>query len=69
MVSTIVLLVDGIGQHQSSAAGGIQLVVVMLLHDLYVIVHAQNGRSTLAQFRQHVDAHGHVGALEHGHRA
>ena len=69
VVSTVVLLVDGIGQHQSSAAGGIQLVVVMLLHDLYVIVHAQNGRSTLAQFRQHVDAHGHVGALEHGHRA
>ena len=26
VVSTIILLVDGIGQHQSSAAGGIQLV-------------------------------------------
>ena len=69
VVSAVVLLIDGIGQHQSGAAGSIQLVVMVLLHDLHVVVHAQNGRSTLAQLRQNVDAHGHVGALEHGHRA
>ena len=59
------MLVDRVGQHQGSAAGSIQLVVVMLLHDLNVVVHTQNGRCTLAQLGQHVDAHGHVGALEH----
>ena len=65
MVSATVLLIDRVCQHQGRAAGGIQLVVVMLFHDLHVVIHAQDGRSTLAQLRQDIDAHGHVGALEH----
>ena len=69
VIFAIILLVDGIGQHQSGAAGCIQLVVVVLLHDLNIVVHTQNSRSALAQLRQHIDAHGHISALEHRHRA
>ena len=65
VIFAIILLVDGIGQHQCSAAGSIQLVVVVLLHDLNVVIRAQNRRSTLAQLGQHIDAHGHVRAFEH----
>ena len=38
MICAVILFVDGIGQHQGSAAGGIQLVVVVLLHDLNIVV-------------------------------
>ena len=69
VIFAIILLVDGISQHQCSAAGSIQLVVVVLLHDLNIVVHTQNSRSALAQLRQHIDAHGHISALEHRHRA
>ena len=69
MICAVVLFVDGVGQHQSRAAGGIQLVVVVLLHDLHIIRGTQNGRRALAQLGQHIDADGHIGALEHGHRA
>ena len=43
MICAVILFIDGIGQHQGSAAGGIQLVVVVLLHDLHIIVCTQNG--------------------------
>ena len=69
VVRAVVLLVDGIGQHESGAAGSIQLVVVMLLDDLYIVVHAQDGGSAFAQLGQHVDAHGHIRTLENGHTA
>ena len=48
VVSAVVLLIDGVGQHQSRAAGSVQLVVMVLLDDLDVIVCTQNGRSALA---------------------
>ena len=38
---------------------------MVLLDDLDVIVRTQNGRSALAQLGQDVDAHGHIGTLEH----
>ena len=65
MVCAVVLFVDGVSQHQGRAAGSVQLVVMVLLNDLDVVVCAQNGRCTLAQLGQDVDAHGHIGALEH----
>ena len=65
VIFAIILLVDGISQHQCSAAGSIQLVVVVLFHDLNVVIRAQNRRSALAQLRQHIDAHGHVRAFEY----
>ena len=65
VVCAVVLLVDGVSQHQSRAAGSVQFVVMVLLNDLDVVVCAQNGRCTLAQLGQDVDAHGHIGALEH----
>ena len=69
VVSPVVFLVDGIGQHQGRAAGSIQLVVMVLLHDLNLIICAQDGRGTLAQFRKNVDAHRHIGTFEHRDRA
>ena len=37
----------------------------MLLHDLDIIVDTQHSRGALAQLCQYIDAHGHIGALEH----
>ena len=69
MVRAVILLVDSVCQHQRRSAGCIQLVVVMLLHDLNIIIDAQHGRGALAQLGQHVDAHGHISALEHRNAA
>ena len=69
MVRAVIFLVDGVGQHQCRSAGGIQLVMVMLLHDLDIIVDTQHSRGALAQLCQYIDAHGHIGALEHRNAA
>ncbi len=67
VVSAVIFLVDGIRQHKGSAAGGIQLVVVMLLDNLHIVAGAKDGRSALAQLGKNIYAHGHVCALEHRH--
>ena len=59
-------LVDLVRQQQRGAAGGVQLVVMVLLDDLDVVVQPQGRGGLLCQLGQQVDAHGHVRALEHG---
>ena len=56
--------VDGIGNHQGGAAGGIQLVAVVLFDDFNVVLTAQNAGSLFGKLDQHIDAQRHIGTAE-----
>ena len=57
-----------VGDHQGGAAGGVHLPVVMPLHDLHIVVAAQDGSGPAHQLQQHIDAQGHVPGAEDGHQ-
>ncbi len=54
------------GQHEGGAAGGVQLFVVVALHDFYVKIPAQHRRRPPHQVQEHIDPQGHVGRAEDG---
>ena len=66
LIAVASLGVDGIGDHQGRAAGGIQFIVMVLFDDLNVKLAAQDLRSLAGQLDQHIDAQRHVGAAEDG---
>ena len=55
---------DALGQHQSCAAGGVDLLIVVDLHDLNLRVGKGLG-SLLGKVHQQRHAHGHVARKEH----
>ena len=60
-------LVDGICDHQSGSAGGIQLVVMVLLHNFDIKLAIKQLGRTAGQLDQHIYANRHIGAAEHRH--
>ena len=59
-------LVDGVGNHQSGAAGGVNLLVVVHLHNLHVEAVAQNSLGLFGQLDEQVHAQGHIPGVEQG---